>query len=239
MLQPTDLIIAFCICTLAATLQSAIGFGLALVAAPLLLLVEPSLVPGPLIFASLILTGLTAYRDRAHIDLNGLWTALFGRVLGSILAAIFLAFTSQVFFDLTFGSMVVLAALLSSTGIHLTPTRATTLIAGGASGLMGTISSIGGPPMALVYQNSEAEKIRGTLAGYFLLGAGISLFALWSVDRFGPEQALNGFALSPSMAIGFWAGHIMHHRIPRSVIRPLIIGLSFSSGFIVIVKAFF
>ena len=60
MLQPTDLMLALFIVALAAALQSAIGFGLALVAAPFLLMIEPRLIPGPLVMASLALTALTA-----------------------------------------------------------------------------------------------------------------------------------------------------------------------------------
>ena len=35
-------------------------------------------------------------------------------------------------------------------------------IAGTASGLMGTLIGIGGPPMAIVYQNSVARKVVAT-----------------------------------------------------------------------------
>ena len=175
MLQPTDLMLALFIVALAAALQSAIGFGLALVAAPFLLMIEPRLIPGPLVMASLALTALTAYRDRAHIDLQGMGAALVGRALGTVLAAIFLAFASTFFFDLAFGSLVMLAAILSGAGLHFQANRTSALIAGGASGLMGTISSIGGPPMAIIYQNASTGTLRGTLAGYFAAGTVLEL----------------------------------------------------------------
>jgi uncharacterized membrane protein YfcA len=237
MLQPTDLMLALFIVALAAALQSAIGFGLALVAAPFLLMIDPRLIPGPLVMASLALTALTAYRDRAHIDLQGMGAALVGRALGTVLAAIFLALASTFFFDLAFGSLVMLAAILSGAGLHFRANRTSALIAGGASGLMGTISSIGGPPMAIIYQNASTGTLRGTLAGYFAAGTVLTLAALWSVGRFGEEEILLGLMLTPGTVVGFGLGHISRDFFPKQIIRPLIIGLSFFSGLFVLIRA--
>jgi len=237
MLQPSELMLALGIVVVASALQSAVGFGLALVAAPFLLMIDERLIPGPLVLASLALTGLTAYRDRAHIDLQGMGVALLGRILGTILAAVFLALASSFFFDLAFGSMVITAAILSGAGLHFAATKTSAFFAGGASGLMGTISSIGGPPMALIYQDSKSQTMRGTLAGYFAAGTAFTLFALWWVGRFGPEEALLGLMLTPGTAFGFWLGDIGHHLIPERVVRPLIIGLSFISGLFLLSRA--
>ncbi|MEE3327655.1 MAG: sulfite exporter TauE/SafE family protein [Myxococcota bacterium] len=237
MLEPTDLMLALCIVALAAALQSAVGFGLALVAAPFLLMIDARLIPGPLVLASLALTGLTAYRDRADIDLQGMGAALLGRAVGTVLAAVFLAFASTFFFDLAFGSLVMTAALLSGAGLHFTANRSSALIAGGASGLMGTISSIGGPPMAIIYQNSSTGTLRGTLAGYFAAGTAFTLIALWWVGRFGQDEVLLGLMLTPGTIVGFGLGHISRGLVPDKVIRPLIVGLSFLSGLFVLVRA--
>ena len=237
MLQPSDLMLALGIVVIASALQSAVGFGLALVAAPFLLMIDERLIPGPLVMASLALTGLTAYRDRAHIDLQGMGTALVGRLLGTVLAALFLMVSSSFLFDLAFGSMVIVAALLSGAGLHLTATRRSALIAGGASGLMGTISSIGGPPMALIYQHSNTGTMRGTLAGYFAAGTAFTLIALWFVGRFGEEEIILGLLLTPGTILGFGLGHVVQNFVPDSVIRPLIIGLSLLSGLFVLIRA--
>ena len=237
MLTPTDLALALLIVTFAAALQSAVGFGLALVAAPFLLMIDPRLIPGPLVLASLALTGLTAYRDRAHIDLQGMGTALVGRVVGTMLAAAFLAFASTFFFDLAFGVLVMAAAVLSGAGLHFSANRTSTLVAGGASGLMGTISSIGGPPMALIYQHSSSGTLRGTLAGYFAAGTALTLIALWWVGRFGEDEVLLGLLLTPGTVVGFGLGHLSRGLIREPIIRPLIVGLSFLSGLFVLVRA--
>ncbi len=68
-------------------LQGAVGFGLGLLGAPLLVFVDPSLVPGPLLAAALFLTILVAFREHAAIDFRGVSWALMGRVPGTFLGA--------------------------------------------------------------------------------------------------------------------------------------------------------
>lgn len=225
--------------TLGATVQASVGFGLALIAAPVLLLVHAPLIPGPLMAASLVLVVLVAHRDRTHIDLSGLAFAMVGRTVGTLLAAGFLLLASQALFDLAFGALVILGALLSGAGLHFRPNRRSAVLAGGLSGLMGTISSIGGPPMALLYQSSGAARLRGTLAGFFVLGTSLSVVALVAVGRFGSEEVVLSLFLTPPMVLGFALAAPLHNRLPETAVRPLVIVLSLGSGAVVIWRAIF
>src|SRR4029434_11170594 len=76
---------------LGALVQGAGGLGMALVAAPLLVLIRPELVPGPLLVNGLALTLLVARRERDSIDLLGVKWARVGRVPGVALGALALA----------------------------------------------------------------------------------------------------------------------------------------------------
>ena len=60
------------IVTVAAIVQSSVGFGLGMIAAPILLLIDPNLVPAPLMMNGVVLSLMIAYRDRVGIDLMGL-----------------------------------------------------------------------------------------------------------------------------------------------------------------------
>ncbi|MGH8593728.1 MAG: sulfite exporter TauE/SafE family protein, partial [Gammaproteobacteria bacterium] len=57
-----------CVITLGAVLQASTGLGAGLIIVPLLGLISLELVPGPLIFASLALSFLMAYRGRNSIN---------------------------------------------------------------------------------------------------------------------------------------------------------------------------
>ncbi len=169
-LGPVEAIAVFLNATIAAVVQSAAGFGLALVSAPLLLLIYGPFVPGPMMAAGMVLTTFILVREHQHVDVSGVTFALIGRVAGTAGAAGFLLVASEASFDIAFAALVMFAVILSAAGVRPRPNPRNAVIAGTLSGLMGTISSIGGPPMALLYQSSGAARLRGTLAGYFLLG---------------------------------------------------------------------
>ena len=84
---PTELAIALVLAAIGATLQGSVGLGLAVVAAPILLLLNPLWVPGPMLLAAMLLVVLIAHRDRAHIIRSDVALATTGRLLGTIPAA--------------------------------------------------------------------------------------------------------------------------------------------------------
>ena len=73
-----DVVFAALLILMGAFVQSAIGFGLAIVAAPLLFLLSPDYVPGPITATALILSMANAYRYRSRISLQGLGAGLPG-----------------------------------------------------------------------------------------------------------------------------------------------------------------
>ena len=60
------------------------------------------------------------------------------------------------------------------------------------SGVMGTAAGIGGPPLALMYQNREGQEIRATLAVAFAMGTVISLLVIALTERVGLDNLLLG-----------------------------------------------
>ncbi|MGF1663232.1 MAG: TSUP family transporter [Kineosporiaceae bacterium] len=70
-----------------AAVQGVLGFGLALVAVPVLAWLAPSTVPVGILVAVLPLVVVAALRERAHLDVRGLAVALVGRVPGGAVGA--------------------------------------------------------------------------------------------------------------------------------------------------------
>lgn len=232
-----EVALALGVVTLGATVQATLGFGMALIAAPLLLLIYPQCIPGPLMAASLFLTVLVAYGDRASVDIAGIKSAALGRVLGTAIALLFLQMASIRVFDFVFGVVVVLGVVLTLKHPSLRPTRLTTGLAGIASGLMGTLSSIGGPPMALVYHDTGAARLRGTLAAFFLIGTVISVAGLAVVGLYGGPEVELSFLLAPGMVAGFFFGRLLRSRVSQAAVRPLVLGLSLLAAVVVIARA--
>jgi len=218
-------------------LQGAVGFGLSLIAAPLVTLIDPTLVPGPLLMAALVLPVLTARRDRSWIDLRGVRWALVGRVPGSILGAAMLSGLSPRYMSLAVGLVVLVGVAMTASGIHLRPRGPTLLVAGVLSGFMGTTAAIGGPPLALVYQHAEGPRLRGTLAGYFVVAAAISIAVLALAGRFGLHDLVAGVALLPGVVLGYSFSHGAARWVDRGFTRHAVLLVSALAALALVIRA--
>lgn len=221
-----------------AALQGAVGFGLAVVAAPVLVMLDPALVPGPLILAALVLAGLVTIRDRSGIELRGLGAAVAGRLVGAPVGAFVLVLLPGEGLPLLVAFAVLFAVAVSAAGVRLPRTTPVLLGAGFLSGVLGTATSIGGPPMALVYQHAAGQSLRGTLGGYFVFSTFYSLLVLFAVGRFGAGEAVAGAALVPGVVAGFYASDRLARRLDRSGrTRAAILGVAALAGLVAIVRA--
>lgn len=231
-----ELVLACVVATLGATLQGSVGFGLGMLAAPVLILIDPRMVPGPLLFSALVLTILLAHRDRASIDFGGLGWAVAGRVVGVTAGAAALAVWPSDRIALLFGTLVLLSVGISTSGFHFRPNRWTLAVAGSLSGFMGTTVSIGGPPMALVYQHAAGPRVRGTLSGFLVVGAAMSLVALWVVGRFGLEEVMRAGVLLPGIYAGYLASRWTVGPLDRGYTRKAVLVVSAIAGIVVILR---
>ena len=232
----TTILLISLVIGLAAALQSSIGYGLALIANPILVLINPDFIPGPVLFAVFFLSILVMLRERHSMDLNGLSWALIGRVVGAIIAAWLLLRITQHTLILLFGIMVLFAVIVSVTGLRVPMTRLNLSLAGVLAGIMGTIASIGGPPMAMVYQYEPGDRIRSTLSGFFIVGTAISMVTLASVGRFGLEEIKLGLSLLPGILIGFLLSTRILPHLKSRVIRPFILSVATVSALVVIFR---
>jgi uncharacterized membrane protein YfcA len=227
---PIELGLAVLVMIVACAIQGAVGFGAGLIAAPLLLLIHPGFAPGPVLVANLALTILVTRREWSHIDVPGLKLTLAGRIAGTLLAMLLLASVSQTVFDLIFGSMVLAAVGLSLRRGTIQRTARVLTTAGLASGIMSTLSSIGGPPVALVYQGAEPSVFRATLGANLLVGAGFSIAALALVGRFGGAELIFSAVLVPCAVVGYWLSHMGLDWLDAGRVRVAVLLLSSLGG---------
>jgi uncharacterized membrane protein YfcA len=237
--MPTEHIAATMVVAVGATLQGSIGFGLGLFSVPLLVLIDPAYVPGPLLLASLVLTALVLYRERHAVRLADLKWAVVGRVVGIGIALIALRVVPADRIAVLFGSLVIGAVLLSASGIHVAVRPGALLGAGVLSGFMGTSVSIGGPPMALLYQRETGARLRGTLAAYFMIGVSLSIVGLSLIGRFGPPEVLRAAILVPGIVLGALVSRYTARRLDRGYIRKAVLVVSALSAVVVVLRQVF
>lgn len=188
---------------LAALVQGSVGLGFGLVAAPVVTLADPSLMPGLMIWLATVLPTLTLLRERRHARWRGLGWAFAGRVPGTVLGVVVVAVVSAQVLGVLVGAVVLAAVFLTALVVRLPDRPPVLLGAGLVSGTAGTAVSIDGPPLALVYQHVTGPQLRATMSAYFLGGAALSLAGLGLGGQLRAGQFLTAAAMVPFLLVGF------------------------------------
>lgn len=212
--------------TVGASIQGAVGFGSNLFAAPLLVLIDPALVPAPAILASFVLNLLVATREHGRHAWREIRIPVVAQVPGAIAGAAVLSVLPKDDIAIFFAVMILLAVGLSASGLHPRRTPRNLVAAGGASGFMGTSVGIGGPPIALLYQHAEGHEIRAALSRFFGVGGLVSLAMLAAFGQFHLDDLGRALALLPGTLIGYFVSSRLLAHVDRSHVRAAVLGLS-------------
>jgi uncharacterized membrane protein YfcA len=104
---------------------------------------------------------------------------------------------------------------------------------------MGTTTSVGGPPIALIYQNSNVNTARAELGLFFLIGTLISLGFLWGSGNISYEQIQLTLPLIPAVFIGFGLSIWLDKHFKQLYLKPLISIISLASCCVILLKTIF
>lgn len=219
--------------------QGSVGFGMAIVAAPLLALLDPSLVPVPLLVLGLGYAVLALRREPSDVDWRGVGWALLGRLPGIAVGAAAVATLPTRPFAALVAAVVLAAAVLSLVRWRPRPTPVALLLAGVVSGIGGTATSISGPPVALLYQNATGARVRATLAAYFVAGSVLSLSGLAIAGQVTSDKLLAGALLLPFMAVGFVVSGPARHLLDRGWTRPAVVAVAVGGALLLLIRVAF
>lgn len=219
-----------------AVVQGGVGFGLGLVAAPVLTMVEPGLMPGAIQVVNMTLPLFTLAVEWRRVDWRGLGFAVLGRIPGSVIGALVVVYISVSARGILVAVMVLAAVALTARALSVPRNGVTITSAGFVSGITGTATGIGGPPVALVYQTAKGPQIRATLAMFFFLSAAQSLVVLAVVDQL-PAQALaTGAALIVPMALGFLVSGPLRRYLDGGRVRAAVLAVAAASALALIAQ---
>ena len=132
------------------------------------------------------------------------------------------------------GVLVAVVTSILTTTVQVTPT--TTVAAGAASGVLGTATSIGGPPLALLFQHREGPVLRATLAATFVLGTVLSVSALVVAGVVEGWQVWLALALLPGTAAGVAASGGLARRLDAGWLRPAVLTFAALTAVVAIVR---
>ena len=219
-----------------ACLQGVGGLGFAMFCAPIAVLVFPELVPGPLLVLSFPLALMAALREHVHIQWAVAGAAIVGRALGTLLAAACLVWLPVATLSVLFAGLILTGVALSVMGWRVAPSTPVTALAGIASGLMGTITSSGGPPFAISMQHLAPARMRATLGCVFFAGSAISLAALAGVGQMGWPHLVLSLLLMPWMVAGFMLSGALSRHVSHAFSRRFLLAMATMAALAVLVQ---
>jgi len=218
-----------------AAIQGSFGFGYALVLVPALALLYPKAIPITPLLLLLLMTLYMTIREWGSIDVKAFLLSTSGRIVGAVAGAVILQLIPAESLSSVLGVLIVVAALLSFFNPSLEPSKKTQVAGGIASGIMGTTVAIGGPPLALVYQDRPGPQLRSTLAISFGIGAIASLVALTVAGRVEGWHFLLALKLLPALLAGLWASRWAIKFLDERWLRPAILVFAALAGVVVII----
>lgn len=202
--------------------QTAIGFGMALLAAPIIVLFKPEWVPIILTIVALLVSLINAYALWHHVVWRHLTAAMISRLPGTLIGAWALTLISSSILQLLVAVMVFVAVIITAFAKPFAANSFNLSVAGFFSGLAGTTTSIGGPPMALVMQHGDSQTTRANLAAYFVYSCLVSLVGYQWAGLLSPQLWWLGLSFTPVALAGYLIGKFIQQWVDQRF-RPLLL----------------
>jgi uncharacterized membrane protein YfcA len=234
---PDHLVLLSAAVVFAAFVQGTTGVGFALIMAPLIGLLEPSLLPVGVLALMLPLNLYVAWRERPAIDRGGAGWITAGRIVGTAGGVWVLTALSTSALGIFVGVSILVAVAITLAMPAFAPSRHALIGAGLVTGVTETATGVGGPPLALVYQHQPPAVMRATIALCFLLGEVVSLVVLFLWGRVGPEQFVGAAMLLPAVVVGALLSRYMHLRVNAGHMRAFVLVFATVSALVLLFRA--
>jgi uncharacterized protein len=220
-----------------AFVQAVVGLGLGLLSAPVVALVAPSMVPDLTLWLALLVAGLVLAAEHQHVDWRAIGWSLPARVPGTVVGAWLVVTFTQTQLGVALAVMVLVAVVLTVRTVEVTPTPTSLAIAGFVAGASGTATSIGGPPIALLFQRERPEVARATMSVFFFVGVILSLVGLGLSGSLEHGPFLLALVLIPGVVVGYVVGLLCRNRIARETFRRGVLVVCTISALAVLARA--
>jgi len=227
----------------AGVIQGLSGFGSALFAVPLLLL----LLPVETVVPSMALLGvansaLNLWHLRHAVHWSPLLPLLAGYVMGTPVGLLFLTRAPQGAILGCLGVFLTAFALLSLAGRQPTAPwlRRSRLGIGAVSGALGSAFSTNGPPVILhvaAHREWDADRQKATLASFFLCSSAITVLAHAHAGLVTGEVIRWTLWGLPALLAGALVGTWVYRGLGGHGYRQILFGLLFFMGLMLVVRA--
>jgi len=217
-------IVVFCF---AGLVQGCTGFGMALVAAPcLMLLMPPARAVCTIVLMSTLSALFVATQARQHIRVRLVGPLALGGVVGMPFGIWTLQAVDPPLLKTLVGAFVTAFALLLLSGWRrpIAAPRWSLIPVGMASGLLGGSTSMGGPPVILFLANQETPKdaFRGNISCYFFTVNCFGIMMFLAKGLIDAQVAFQAAVFLPAMLLGTYSGVALAKRVPEALFRKVV-----------------
>ncbi|QIX25641.1 sulfite exporter TauE/SafE family protein [Nocardioides sp. JQ2195] len=223
----TLLAAAVAVFALAATAQAVSGFGGAMLAIPLLLLlgVDPATAVAAATGVSLLMSARAWHRERDHVEVQTTRRLVVAGLLGMPLGLLALLVLDEGVLARGIGVLILVTVALTAFRVRLPASRSAHWAAGGLSGALLTSTGMNGPPLVLALTGTQlsARRIRATLQAVFAVQdvVAVGLFVVAGV--LGLDALLLVVAGALGVPLGWAVGDRVFHRLSETTFRRIVL----------------
>ncbi|MGY2085866.1 sulfite exporter TauE/SafE family protein [Blastococcus sp. SYSU DS0539] len=221
----------------ASVVQTATGMGFGLLAGPLVLLVAPALVPGPLLMGTLAALLPALWRDRAALEFDAMRGAMLASVPGAVAGLGLVRVIDGRVLGMTVGIVVLGACGAALAGIRLPGGRRALTVAGFTSGALSTVAATPGPPLVVTYRAPTPAAQRANLSLFFVGTTVLSLSVLGAGGELSGSGLASGAVLVPFVLLGFVAAGPLRRRLTLPAMRRAALVLCVLSGAALLIRS--
>src|SRR5262245_33484962 len=202
----------------ATLLRSALGFGEALIAVPLLSFVMPVKVAAPVaVLVSITVAAVVVAQDWRHVHFRSALHLVISTLAGIPLGLILLRTVSEPVVKGVLGLVVVafaVSALRRRGARHLPDDRFAWLF-GASAGVLGGAYGMNGPPLVMygALRRWSPEHFRATLQGYFLPASIVGMAGYWAAGLWTPAVSRYYLLSLPTALLAIALGRAINRRI--------------------------
>lgn len=223
--------VAFVAVGVGAVVQRLCGQAFGMIASPLIAAIAPQHVPASVLILGFFIGMSAAVFDFSAVERSELPPGFAGRALGAVAAAMLAAsLPGEGSIRILVACAVLLGVGLSLVGARVRIAPVSLFSAGLTAGVMGTLTAVGAPPMALLYQHEEARRSRAMQNVFFFWGMIVSLPALAWQGLLTLDDALFSLMLAPAAVLGILVSMPLARLTERRRIRPVALGFSAASA---------
>ena len=218
-----------------AAIQGILGFGFAVISSPILVQIEPLLVPQVLSLLALPMTFRIYQREKSQVDWKPFKFLFLGRIIGGPLGLLLLVNLSEQLLSISVGAIVLFGGLATYYGWIVKRYNKSSWIAGTLSGVFAMIVCVGGPPIAILYRGTSGNEFRPSLNAVFTFGITITLGLLLLSGEIFMDHIILVLYLAIPVAIGLKLSSLFSN-ISEITISKGVTYFSIISGLFVIVR---